>query len=466
MHFLSWLYVIAAVVLLFGATVLVHELGHFWMARRRGMKIGSLSIGFGPEIFGWTRNGVAYAWRLIPAGGYVTLPQMLATEEDDSAKGTATLPRVAPGSKILVAFAGPVMNVMFAVAIAVAVYFLGLPIRVNPAIIGQVPVGSPEAGMGLRAGDRIVAVNGHPVKSWQDVQQTVALARTNVLPVTIARHGAQTTFHLTARFNQQLGLKLLDLFPEEHPTIARVLRASPAAKAGLKPGDEVVGCAGVPVVGADQLIDLLKNRPGEPTPMEVMRGRERVHLTVTPALNPVAKAGMIGVVITPNATVVYQVQAPGPPPWKLVGQACQQIYDSIAALVHWRQTGVGLEDLSGPPGILAILAAEVKTDYRLALKFMVLLNLSLGVLNLLPVPVLDGGHILLALVEQLRGRPASARFQATATNVFATLLISFVLYVSYNDIVNRFSLFRSILTQQAQIESGSRHTNAPPPATQ
>jgi regulator of sigma E protease len=114
-----------------------------------------------------------------------------------------------------------------------------------------------------------------------------------------------------------------------------------------------------------------------------------------------------------------------------------------------------MKDLSGPPGILAMLAIELKTDYRLALKFMVLLNISLAILNLLPVPVLDGGHVAMAILEKLRGRPLSPRIQEYATMVFATLLISFMLYVSYNDVVRRFPLFKSMLNQQVQIESGS-----------
>ncbi|MEO6182966.1 MAG: site-2 protease family protein, partial [Verrucomicrobiota bacterium] len=133
---LNYIYIAAAVVLLFGAAIFIHEFGHFWVARRRGLKVEAFAIGFGPKIFGWTRNGVEYAWRLIPAGGYVKLPQMVTSQQLEGASGQENLPPVSPLSKILVAFAGPLMNVIFAIAIACLIYVVGLPVAVNPSIIG------------------------------------------------------------------------------------------------------------------------------------------------------------------------------------------------------------------------------------------------------------------------------------------------------------------------------------------
>ncbi|HEV2393740.1 MAG TPA: RIP metalloprotease RseP [Verrucomicrobiae bacterium] len=462
MHILEWLYVIVAVVLLFGASVFVHEFGHFWVARRRGLKVEGFSIGFGPKLFGWRRDGVNYAWRLIPAGGFVELPQMLTSEMIEGKSETSEkLPNVSPWSKIVVALAGPVMNGVFAFVLATAIYFVGLPVRVNPAIIGGVEAGSPEARLGIRPGDRIVAVNGKAVTSWEDAQMTAAMAPTNVLPVTIERHGVRTTYLLTAKMNPELDLKILNLEPSDHPVIDEVMAGSAAQEAGLKKGDEIISFAGVPVLGQQQLVNLIQKHPGQPTLIEIRRGKRRLSITVTPRLNSEKKAGMLGILIGPNALSVYDVQKPGPPPWRLVAQVCGQTFDTIGALFHSRQTGVGVKDLSGPPGILAMLAIELKTDYRLALKFMVLLNISLAILNLLPLPVLDGGHIAMAMLEKLRGRPLSPQIQQYATTVFAALLISFMLYVSYNDIVRRFSLFKSMLDQQVQVESGGT-SNAPP----
>jgi len=146
------------------------------------------------------------------------------------------LPPVSPWSKVLVALAGPAMNVLFAFVLATGVYFLGLPIRVNPAIIGGVEPGSPEAKMGIHAGDRIVAVNDKLVTSWDDVQMTTAMAPTNVLPVTVERAGVKTTYGLTAKVNEDLGLKLLNLEPSERPIIEEVRPAKRGRTSRAKAG--------------------------------------------------------------------------------------------------------------------------------------------------------------------------------------------------------------------------------------
>ena len=450
MHILTWLWTVLAVVLLFGATVFVHEFGHFLMARRCGLKVEGFSIGFGPKIFGWTRNGVDYALRWIPAGGYVKLPQM-QTSEIIEGRSEAILPSIRPGAKILVSLAGPVMNALFGVVIAVAIYFVGLPVRLNPAVIGLVDPTSAEAKLGIQTGDRVVAVAGQSVSSWEDAQTAAALALTNVLPVTIEHEGIKHVYHLNTQFNEELGVKMLNLDPLDHPTVLAVQAGSAAESSGLKDGDEILSLAGTHIVSQGQLIKLIRKKPGVPVSLEIRRGEQHLTLTATPQKDPQNGTGKLGIEISPGPTV-YQVQRPGPPPLKLVADVSQQIFGMFGALLHSRQSGVGLNDLSGPPGILAVLASQVRADYRLALKFMVLLNINLALLNLLPLPVLDGGHIALALLEKLRGKPLSTVAQEYATTVFAFLLISFMLYVSYNDVVRRFPLFHSLFNEQVQIE--------------
>lgn len=295
MQFLQWLYVAAVVLLLFGASIFVHEFGHFWMARRRGLKVEGFSIGFGPKLFGWRRNGIDYAWRWLPAGGFVALPQMVtSTTLEGKSRVAGPLPPASPGSKILVALFGPAMNALFAFAIATAIYFLGLPVLVDPAIVGGVERDSPEAKLGIRPGDRIVSVNGQPVASWDDAQKTAMLARTNVLPVTIERDGLPTTFLLTTKVSEQLGVKLLNLEPQDYPAIEKVMDGSAAELAGLKPGDEVLSVAGLPVLGQQHLIDLIKARPAQPTSILIRRGPQALPLTVVPQPEPVTGTGRLG----------------------------------------------------------------------------------------------------------------------------------------------------------------------------
>ena len=455
-HLLNVIYVVSAVVLLFGAAVFVHEFGHFWVARRCGMKVEGFSIGFGPKILAWTRDGIEYSWRWIPAGGFVKLPQMITSETLEGAAGAGQekIPPAPPMSKILVAVAGPVMNLIFGFVIATVIYFVGLPVLVNPSIVGRVDPNSPEGKMGIQEGDRIVRVNDRSVKSWQDVNYETATARTNVIPVVIERAGAQTTYHLTAKTLPVAGLKWLELDPREHPVVGSVEAGMPAETAGVKAGDKILSVNGVPVPGREHMIEVISKSEGKPCEVVVDRKGQRVTLSMTPRYDSKNKRARIGVVFSEG---VYEVKRPGPLPWERIGEVVDRTVGVIGALLHTRETGVRARDLSGPVGILAMLAAWVNTDYRLALDFLVLLNVNLAILNLLPIPVLDGGHIVLAIVERIRRRPLSAKVQEYATTGFAVLLISFMLYVSYNDIL-RWPLFKSMFKRDVQIEE------AEPPA--
>lgn len=452
MNFLSDLYVAVAVILLFGAAVFVHEFGHFWVARRRGLKVEGFSIGFGPKIFGWTKDGIDYAWRLIPAGGFVKLPQMITSDALEGSRDPAEkLPPASPWSKILVSVAGPVMNVIFAFAIATVLYFTGIPVSINPSFIGNVDPKSPEAAMGIKEGDRIVSVDGQAVTSWEDVQKYTVFARTNVLPVGIERDGVTTMYHLTASSSNAIGVKLLNLDPRDHAEVADVSSGGRAEAAGLKAGDEIIAVENMPVYGQQRFIDIIQGRANQPTEITIIRDKEKKTISVTPAQSPPDNKGRIGAMIVSSATMRYQLQKPGPTPWSQISDNVQTTIDTFGALLHSKQTGVGAKDLSGPVGIFAMLAGWVHTDYRLALKFLVLLNVNLAMINLLPLPVLDGGHIAMSLIEWVRRRPLNVKVVEYATTVFAVLLISFILYVSYADL-GRIRLFRSMFSGKTVIE--------------
>ena len=450
MTILNVIYVIGAVLALFGAAIFIHEFGHFWVARRLGMKVEEFAVGFGPKIHSRKRDGIEYSVRWIPAGGFVKLPQMITAEALEG-ESKEDIPPAPPLHKILVAFAGPFMNVVFAFALATVIYFVGLPIPVNPAIIGYVEPGSAEAKLGIQEGDRIVSVNGKMVKSWQDVMQNTAFARTNLLPVVIEHDSREITYQLQATTDNAIGLKLLNLDPRDHPEVMDVISGGAGEKAGLQRGDRIISFAGVPIASREQLIDLIRKRGGQPTDMRVDRGAQKVSLNITPMVDPTTKGGRIGVALGVSSTQIYIVQKPGPPPWEQVRNETGKIFSMIGALIHSRETGVGAKDLAGPVGILAILANAVNNDYRLALSFLVMLNINLAIINLLPFPVLDGGHILMAIIEKIRRRPLSIKFVEYATTGFAVLLISLMLYITFGD-VKRFSLYRAMFKSDVQIQ--------------
>lgn len=463
-HIFNWLYGAAGVVFLFGAAIFVHEFGHYWVARKRGLKIEGFAIGFGPKIFSWVRDGIEYSVRWIPAGGFVKLPQMVTSSALEGATGES-IPPAPPLSKILVAVAGPLMNVAFAFVIAVIIYWVGLPVPINPSIIGYVEPSSPEARMGIREGDRIIAVSDKPVKSWEEIYQATILALSNTLPVTIVHeapnHPAVTnTYFLKAQVNTLLGLKTLNLDARDHLIIDTVSGGEPAAAAGIKVDDEVIGFAGAPITSRQQLINLIQKRGGLPTPIIVKRGQQRLALTVTPFLDPKTKKCMIGVGFTLG---LDRYELEHPTPMAQIEEVLDQVYGTITALAHSHESGVKASDLSGPVGIISALAFQLNTDYRLALHFLVMLNINLAIINLLPLPILDGGHIAVALIERVRRRPLSGRVLENTYTVFAIVLISFMLYVTFFDI-KRISLFRMVFHRDTQIEQPEKPATLQPPA--
>jgi len=477
MTILNIIYVIAAVVVAFGASIFLHELGHFLTARKLGMKVEEFAIGFGPKIHSWKRDGVEYSLRWIPAGGFVKLPQMITaesieggsktkvstkygvtarmTKESIEETSTEEIPPAPPLHKILVAFAAPFMNVVFAFAIATVVYFVGLPVPDSQPVIGKVDPASPEGRQGIREGDRVVMVDNKPIKSWEDVMEFTMLARTNVIPVMVEHAGASNTFNLTATVNDVIGLKTLNLDPREHPVIGAVESGRPAAAAGLQSGDKILSVNGAPVPGQDQMIELISKLAGKPCEIVFDRKNERKSVIVTPQYDPATKRARIGIIFSAG---VYEVQHPTP--WAQVRDVCVKMFDTFSALAHSRQTGVGAKDLSGPVGILAILASQVNSDYRLALSFLVLLNINLAFINLLPIPVLDGGHILLAVIEKIFRRPLSLKFVEYATTGFFVLLMSFMLYITVFGDLKRVGLYRAMFKPDVQIQQSAPPADA------
>ena len=458
MTILNIIYVVLAVLVLFGAAIFFHELGHYWVALKLGMKVEEFAIGMGPKMFSWTRNGIVYSVRWIPAGGFVKLPQMI-TSETLEGQADKQVPPAPPLHKILVAIAGPFMNVVFAFVIATLIYFVGLPTLVNPSFIGQVDPTSAEGQLGIKEGDRIVMVNNHAVDSWQDVTFETLTATTNVLPVVIQHGKEKTTYYLTAKASP-IGGKWLNLDPREHPVIGSVESDMPAGAADLQPGDRIVSVNGIPTPSQDRMVEVISGAEGKPCEIVFTRKGEKKTVVITPKYDAESKHARIGVSFSPG---VYEVRRPGPLPWVQIQEVTQRTFGTISALIHSKQTGVKARDLSGPVGILSILAAQVNADYRLALSFLVLLNINLAIINLLPIPVLDGGHIMMAIVEKIRRRPLSPKVIEYTTTGFAVLLISFMLYVTFFDI-KRIPLFRAMFRNGTQIEQPQNNSAEPTPA--
>ena len=448
------------VLFFFGLTIFIHELGHFLVAKRRGMKIERFSVGFGPKIWGYKKDGVDYRVSWFPFGGYVALPQMSPMEaiEGETESKSDELPSVSPSSKFLVAISGPLMNILLAAVLATVLWVVGMP--TNLAVVGWVDSGSPEELAGIRPGDRIVKVNDQKVKTWGQFMEVVAFSREPAVRVTVQRNGAEQEFLLETKLNEQFGVKMLEhLWPRGHPFAQGVAADSPAERAGLLVGDQFVSIGGIPIYSSEQVIGLVGKRLDQPTEVKVLRDSAMQTLTVVPELDAKDKVPRIGVKLGDQ----LEIAQPGPTPTEQFTDILVSMGRMVTGLAHSKETGVSAKSMSGPVGILGIWWYAIASGgWRQGLHIAVLLNINLAIINLLPIPVLDGGHIVFAALEAIRRKPLSARLVHAASVTFAVLLITFMLYVTYFDI-QRFTFGRLKATSKSDAKDSAPATE---PVTQ
>ncbi len=424
---------------LFGLTVAAHEFGHFWAARKAGLVVERFAIGFGPKIYGKVVDGVEWQVNLLPLGGFVQLPQMSPAEELEgkSSKDFRELPPASPGAKIFTAFAGPVASLGLGVACAVAVWIFGVPTNMTyrTTTIGWVEPATPAAKAGILPGDVILAIDQHRPERWAGrpgaVVESILLGTDREVLLELDRDGKEivTARVLPERDAEMEGLRRLgfEMYPAQMAWVDQVIPGSPAERGGIRKGDAMITLNGKKIwnpaavkaaveAGQETLILGIRRPSGE-----------EVELKIRPEKATNRKDKMIGVIWK-----MADIQVTHPTPQEQVGSAVGLVWRTLRALVT-PASSVGLQHLSGPLGIFERLVSLLRTDPRLVLYFSVILNVNLAVLNLLPIPVLDGGHIVFSLVEAIRRRQMEAKTIVRIQTCFVVLLAGFFLLVTYHD---------------------------------
>ena len=431
---LQGIYVAFVVLLLFNLTIFFHELGHYWVGRRRGAKIERFAIWFGAAIWKKTFQGVEFRLGWIPLGGYVAFPQLgMEAVEGKSETPKEEIKPLRPRDKIPILLAGSVANFLFAIVVACLVWAVGLPkdAAYFDLKIGYVEPGSIEHEAGIRSEDRIKSINGKPVDDWEEVTQAVALSLSEKVRVGLERMDNPLEFELIPSRDNLLKIRRLNLEHASVPVAAGVEKGSPAAQAGIQRGDEFLELNGGKLLGTGHLIERIRGLGGKSTRLLLLREGKRMEISVTPALEKDAKVARIGVHLdakTDGSRIITH-----PTPWKQITKSLLLMADTLNALLHTKKTGVGVGDLSGPLGIGWILWMKTIQDIRETLSFIVILNINLAIINLLPIPVLDGGHICVTLIEAIRRKPLNQKFIEATQTLFAALLITLMIYITFKD---------------------------------
>lgn len=439
---LHWLFICIEVVLLFNLMIVVHEIGHFVAARWRGLVVEKFGIWFGKPLWKKTINGVEYSLGCIPAGGFVALPQMAPMEamEGDSQLDRSKLPPISTTDKIIVAFAGPLFSMGLAFLFAFLVWGIGRPVPEgeNTTVIGYVKKDSPAEKAGLLPGDRILSIEGFPVthfsKGSDSIMWRIVSSEGETIPITVERGGQMVTVHVTptiekGRLWERKGLRQIKIAPKDTPLVKEVYPHSPAALAGIQPGDKFIKLNGKPLFSSASIHETIRENPTQPVTLTLLRQGQEIETTLTPK-NPIGfEFPMIGILWDPIMTIDH------PKPLDQITGSIDTMVNMISALFSPR-SDVSVQHMSGPVGIMRVyyLLFEMDDGWKAAIWFSVVLNVNLALMNLLPIPVLDGGHITIALIEKIRGKDIPGKVIAAVQSGCAFLLIGFMIYVTFFDL--------------------------------
>jgi regulator of sigma E protease len=454
------------VALVLGVMILVHEWGHFIAARMFGVRVDVFSIGFGPRLFGWKRGATDYRVSALPLGGYVRMAGQ-DPSEIDSAHSTAipgkgkdektyapypqlqALVKGAPDELVskprwqraIISFAGPFVNLIFPILL-LTVYFVavGIPYPAyqdKPVQVAAVPANSPAAAAGLRAGDKVVAIDGEQNPDWEQVEKVLAkLTPNSKLSMEVEDTGVRRSLSIPVEQKDLEQPERLLGFAPIRPVLEDVAPGLPAQRAGLKENDLIAAVDGQKIQWWGEFTERIRGSNGKPVTLDVNRNGQLLHIVVTSqaATNERGETiYQIGVQVHEDTAYKRVAFPEGARYATLV--TVQKIKETASIVVQLFSGRVSLKQLQGPVGISRAAGQAARKGPLAIISLMVLISVNLGILNLLPIPILDGGHILLLGIEGILRRDMSLAFKERFVQVGLVFLLVVFAIVMYNDVV-------------------------------
>jgi regulator of sigma E protease len=411
--------------------IFVHELGHFLAARRLGVRVLTFSLGFGPKILKFTRGDTEYCVSAIPLGGYV---KMAGESPDDPRSGAPDeFLSKTKWERFQVLIMGPVMNIVLAVVVMAIVLAQGAEVPAyedQPPVVGAVKMNSAAERAGIVPGDRILSVAGDDVPTWKDMAIAISMKANRSVAVTLDREGRTMSFDVMPSAEGRYEIGDLGVLPDVSPIAQKVDPKDPAARGGMQAGDVIYAVNGARMIFPEDLKEVIAKHPGEPIDVEVRRAGAPVHLSITPDKRPTG--GWIGI------TMVEATRSFKPGPFEAVKLSVVQNATSgvmIFKILGGLFTGsTSVRQLQGPVGIAQLSGESAEAGFIQLLSLMAVISLNLGLLNLMPVPVLDGGHILIMALEGVARRDFSMAVKEKMLLAGFVVLMMLMVTVIYNDL--------------------------------
>ncbi|MBA7700294.1 Regulator of sigma-E protease RseP [subsurface metagenome] len=425
-----------AILFTFSILILFHEFGHFFACKRIGVRVEKFSLGFGPKLFGFKKGETEYCLSLIPLGGYV---KMTGEDPHEKLKGkrweflSQNIPR-----RAVIIFSGPLANLLLAFLLFSLVPLIGIkiPVWYTNTTIGTIEEESPAQKADLKIGDRILALGGEKINDWYDISLKVGNKPGKKLEILLLREGEEIKKYLTPEIDKTSGAIVLGMLPDMPMEVGHLTPDYPAQKAGLKVGDKIIGINGQKISQWSQASQIIHDSANKKLEFEIKRQERRFTVNIIPKLDKRYQIGLIGIgakEATKRVGFLSAIEIGTAQTWHSFNMSCRAIWMLVSGRISPR------EAVGGPILIGQLVGQAAKMGMVYLFNLIATISVFLMIVNLLPIPLLDGGHIIFLALEGIRKKPLGIRAQEITQQIGLAIILFIAVFVIYNDLVRIWS---------------------------